>query len=174
MKPTQTGIAVALALVVVAILFFSQDFSPFNQSSTPMGTTEQEQALQAATQYQPISATMPTDATQLQTTDDSIGTGATAETGDTVTLNYIGSLTDGTVFDASVNHGSEGFTFNLGAGQVIKGWDLGIVGMKVGGKRTLVIPAPLAYGDQAVGPVIPANATLIFQVELLKVQKPTR
>ncbi len=174
MKPTQTGIAVALALVVVAILFFSQDFSPFNQSSAPIGTIEQDQALQGATQYQPTSTTMPIDATQLQTTDDVIGTGAVAETGDTVTLNYVGSLTDGTVFDASANHGSEGFTFNLGAGQVIQGWDLGIVGMKVGGKRTLVIPAPLAYGDQAVGPVIPANATLVFQVELLKVQKPTR
>ena len=117
---------------------------------------------------------MLTDATELQTTDDVIGTGATADPGDNVTLNYVGALTDGTVFDASANHGTEGFTFNLGAGQVIKGWDLGIVGMKVGGKRTLVIPSPLAYGDQAVGPVIPANATLIFQVELLKVQKPSR
>ncbi len=175
MKPTQTGIAVALALVVVAILFFSQDFSPFSQLPSQTGTTEQGQALQAAAiQYQPTSITMPTDATQLQTTDDVIGTGATAAVGDSVTVNYVGSLTNGTVFDASANHGTTGFTFNLGAGQVIKGWDLGIVGMKEGGKRTLVIPAPLAYGDQAVGPVIPANATLIFQVELLKVQKPTR
>ena len=174
MKITQTGIAVALALVVIAIFFFSQDFSPFSQLPSQTGATEQDQGLQAATQYPTTSTTMPTDASQLQTTDDVIGTGATAAAGDTVTLNYIGSLTDGTVFDASANHGNEGFTFNLGAGQVIKGWDLGIVGMKEGGKRTLVIPAPLAYGDQAVGPVIPANSTLIFQVELLKVQKATR
>ncbi|MDP1707068.1 MAG: FKBP-type peptidyl-prolyl cis-trans isomerase, partial [bacterium] len=69
------------------------------------------------------------------------------------------------------NRGAEGFTFNLGAGQVIKGWDQGIVGMKEGGKRTLVIPASLAYGNQAVGGVIPANSDLVFQVELLKVQK---
>lgn len=175
MKITQTGIAVALALVVIAIFFFSQDFSPFNQISDQTGVAQDVQTSQTTTQYPnpTISTTMPTDTTQLQTTDDVIGTGTAAETGDTVTVNYIGALTDGTVFDASANHGTDGFTFNLGAGQVIKGWDLGIVGMKEGGKRTLVIPAPLAYGDQAVGPVIPANSALIFQVELLKVQKST-
>ncbi len=115
---------------------------------------------------------MPTEnADQLQVTDETVGTGAVAESGDSVTVNYVGSLTNGTVFDASANHGTTGFTFNLGAGQVIKGWDEGIVGMKVGGKRKLVIPAALAYGDQAVGNVIPANSTLIFEVELLNVQK---
>jgi len=86
-------------------------------------------------------------------------------------VNYVGALTDGKVFDASANHGTSGFTFNLGAGQVIKGWDQGIVGMKEGGKRVLVIPADLAYGNQAIGDIIPANSTLVFQVELLKVQK---
>jgi len=108
---------------------------------------------------------------QLQATDEIVGTGATAVAGDSVTVNYVGSLTDGTVFDASANHGSTGFTFNLGAGQVIKGWDLGVAGMKVGGKRKLIIPASLAYGDRAIGNVIPANSTLVFEVELLKVQK---
>ena len=105
--------------------------------------------------------------------DDVVGTGATAAAGDSVTVNYVGALTNGTVFDASASHQEtvNGFTFNLGAGQVIKGWDQGIVGMKEGGKRTLVIPASLAYGSQAVGDVIPANSTLIFEVELLKVQK---
>jgi len=111
---------------------------------------------------------------QLQIVDESVGTGATAETGDTVTVNYVGSLTDGTVFDASANHGTAGFTFNLGAGQVIKGWDQGIVGMKEGGKRKLVIPAALAYGEQAIGSVIPANSTLVFEVELVKVGKSSR
>ncbi len=115
---------------------------------------------------------MPT-ATQLSIKDEVVGTGAVAAAGDSVTVNYVGALTDGTVFDASANHGTTGFTFTLGAGQVIKGWDEGIVGMKVGGKRTLIIPASLAYGDQAIGNVIPANATLVFEVELLKVQKPT-
>jgi len=111
-----------------------------------------------------------TTSDQLQITDDTIGTGAVAAAGDSVTVNYVGSLTDGTVFDASANHGSSGFTFTLGAGQVIKGWDEGIVGMKVGGKRTLVIPAALAYGDQSPTPAIPAGSTLVFQVELLNVQ----
>jgi FKBP-type peptidyl-prolyl cis-trans isomerase len=94
-----------------------------------------------------------------------------AAAGDTVTVNYVGSLTNGAVFDASANHGTTGFTFTLGVGQVIRGWDQGIVGMKEGGKRKLVIPAALAYGDQGAGNVIPPNATLIFEVELLKVQK---
>ena len=115
---------------------------------------------------------MPTEnVTDLQITDEVVGTGAVAVAGDTVTVNYVGALIDGTVFDASANNGSTGFTFPLGAGQVIKGWDLGVAGMKEGGKRKLVIPATLAYGDRAVGNVIPANATLVFEVELVKVQK---
>jgi len=105
--------------------------------------------------------------------DEIVGTGAVAETGDSVTVNYIGALTDGTVFDAYTNHQetANGFIFQLGAGNVIQGWDQGIVGMKEGGKRTLVIPASLAYGDKSPAPSIPANSALIFEVELLKVQK---
>lgn len=98
--------------------------------------------------------------------DEVVGTGATAVAGDNVTVDYVGMLTDGTVFDASKKRGNEGFTFSLGAGQVIKGWDLGVAGMKVGGKRKLTIPADMAYGNQAVGGVIPANSTLVFEVEL--------
>jgi FKBP-type peptidyl-prolyl cis-trans isomerase len=100
--------------------------------------------------------------------DEVIGTGATATPGDNVTVDYVGMLTDGTVFDASKKRGNAGFTFALGAGQVIKGWDVGVAGMKVGGKRKLTIPSDMAYGNQAVGGVIPANSTLIFEVELLK------
>jgi peptidylprolyl isomerase len=109
--------------------------------------------------------------TQLEGKDLTVGTGATAEAGDSVTVNYVGMLTNGTVFDASASHGTTGFTFNLGAGQVIKGWDEGVVGMKVGGKRELVIPASLGYGAQAVGS-IPANSVLVFEVELLNVTPP--
>ena len=111
--------------------------------------------------------TMP-PITELMMKDDVVGKGAEAKAGDSVTVNYVGALTNGTVFDASKNHGNEGFTFTLGAGQVIKGWDVGVVGMKVGGKRQLLIPANMAYGDRAVGGVIPANSALIFEVELLK------
>lgn len=170
MKPTQTGIAVALALVVVAMFFIFPGLSPFG-NLTPSNDTSTEVASTTATTTQ-TATTMPTEnSDQLQVTDETVGTGAVAAAGDTVTVNYVGSLTDGTVFDASANHGTAGFTFNLGAGQVIKGWDEGIVGMREGGKRKLVIPAALAYGDQAVGNVIPANSTLVFEVELLKVQK---
>ena len=109
------------------------------------------------------------NAPTLQVNDLTVGPGATAEAGDTITVDYVGALTDGTVFDASQNHG-QSFTFTLGAGQVIAGWDQGLVGMKEGGQRILVIPASLGYGAQAVGS-IPANSTLIFQVQLDKVQK---
>jgi peptidylprolyl isomerase len=107
----------------------------------------------------------------LEITDEVVGTGATAAAGDSVTVNYVGALTNGTVFDASANHGTTGFTFTLGTNppQVIQGWDEGIVGMKVGGTRELVIPAALAYGSQSPSPAIPANSTLVFQVQLLSV-----
>lgn len=107
----------------------------------------------------------------MKVVDDVVGTGDTAVAGKNVTVHYVGTLSDGTMFDASRNHGTQGFTFALGGGQVIKGWDLGVAGMKVGGKRTLTIPPELAYGNQAVGGVIPANATLVFEVELLSVGK---
>ena len=111
------------------------------------------------------------DTTKLVIEDEVVGTGAEAKAGENVTVHYVGTLTDGTVFDASRNHGDTGFTFTLGAGQVIKGWDQGVAGMKVGGKRKLTIPSNLAYGNRAVGGVIPANATLIFEVELIGVGK---
>lgn len=108
--------------------------------------------------------------TELKIEDTLVGTGATATAGDMVTMNYVGMLLDGTVFDASKNHGDTGFTFTLGAGQVIQGWDTGIVGMKVGGKRKLSIPSEMAYGNRAIGGVIPANSALIFEVELLSIK----
>lgn len=172
MKPTQTGIAVALALVVIAIFFIFPGLSPFAAPPSTDGTSAATEAA-STTNTQSTSTTMSNETTnQLKITDVSVGTGAVAAVGDSVTVNYVGSLTNGTIFDASANHGTQGFTFTLGAGQVIKGWDEGIVGMKEGGKRILVIPASLAYGNQAVGNLIPANATLVFEVELLKVQKP--
>jgi len=106
------------------------------------------------------------NAQNLVATDTVIGTGAEAKPGDTLTVNYTGKLQNGTVFDTSV--GRAPFSFVLGAGQVIPGWDLGLQGMKVGGKRTLVIPPDMAYGSQGVGP-IPPNSTLQFEVELLSV-----
>ncbi len=171
MKPTQTGIATALALAVVILFFILPGLSPFG-APAPANEAAPDVTINNT---QTTSTTMPIEnATELQIIDEVAGTGASAAAGDSVTVNYVGSLTNGTVFDASANHGTTGFTFSLGAGQVIKGWDQGIAGMKEGGKRKLVIPAALAYGNQAVGNVIPANSTLIFEVELLKVQKGVR
>ena len=111
---------------------------------------------------------MGKDITELKIEDEKVGTGDTAMAGKTITVNYKGTLLDGTVFDSSYDRG-EPFSFDLGAGQVIEGWDKGFDGMKVGGKRKLTIPADMAYGNQAIGK-IPANSPLIFEVELLKVE----
>ena len=99
-----------------------------------------------------------------------VGEGTEAQDYNKVVVNYTGTLEDGSVFDSSLAPGREPFTFTLGAGSVIKGWDLGVLGMKVGGKRKLTIPPELGYGDQGAGGVIPPGATLIFEVELLEVE----
>jgi FKBP-type peptidyl-prolyl cis-trans isomerase FkpA len=99
-----------------------------------------------------------------------VGDGAEAQDYNKVVVNYTGSLEDGSIFDSSLNPGREPFTFTLGVGSVIKGWDLGVKGMKVGGKRKLTIPPELGYGDQGAGDVIPPGATLIFEVDLLEVE----
>ena len=99
-----------------------------------------------------------------------VGKGAEAQDFNKVVVNYTGKLEDGSVFDSSLKPGREPFTFTLGVGSVIKGWDLGVKGMKVGGKRKLKIPAELGYGAKGAGNVIPPNAALIFDVELLEVE----
>ena len=114
--------------------------------------------------------------TSLQITDSKVGTGAEAKSGRHVTVHYTGWLYDakaadkhGKKFDSSKDHG-EPFSFKLGGGQVIRGWDQGVAGMKVGGTRTLVIPSELGYGQRGAGGAIPPNATLLFDVELLEVK----
>jgi FKBP-type peptidyl-prolyl cis-trans isomerase len=179
---TSTGIAVAIAVAVaLGLLFFGprllKPFSPSNTSgmaatSTEPATTTAQVASQtpsmdnALSNPAPIPNPLPTTFTA---NDTIVGTGAEAVPGKQVTVNYVGMLPNGKVFDASSLHGQT-FTFNLGGGQVIKGWDQGVVGMKVGGVRRLIIPANLAYGSQGAGGVIPPNATLIFDVQLLDVK----
>ena len=99
-----------------------------------------------------------------------VGTGTEATKGDKVKVHYVGTLPDGKEFDSSRKHG-EPFDFQLGAGEVIKGWDQGVAGMKIGGKRKLTVPSSLGYGSRGSPPVIPANATLLFEIELLEVSK---
>ena len=113
--------------------------------------------------------TVTPEATQLQSTDEVVGTGDEAVAGKTVSVNYLGTLTDGTKFDSSYDR-NQPFEFKLGGGQVIQGWDQGVMGMKVGGKRTLTIPSELGYGTRGAGGAIPPNADLIFDVELLGVK----
>ncbi|EPX61139.1 FKBP-type peptidyl-prolyl cis-trans isomerase [Cystobacter fuscus DSM 2262] len=105
----------------------------------------------------------------LQVEDTKVGTGTEAVAGKTVTVHYVGTLTNGSKFDSSRDR-KEGFTFRLGAGQVIQGWDKGVAGMKVGGIRKLTIPPEMGYGARGFPPVIPPNSTLLFEVELLEVR----
>jgi FKBP-type peptidyl-prolyl cis-trans isomerase len=102
----------------------------------------------------------------LRLVDLAEGEGPAARSGDTVSVHYTGWLVDGTKFDSSVDRGQP-FSFDLGRGRVIAGWDRGVQGMKIGGKRRLVIPPKLGYGKRGAGDVIPPNATLVFEIELL-------
>jgi FKBP-type peptidyl-prolyl cis-trans isomerase len=116
-----------------------------------------------------VSAAIKRDEAPLQKTDIVVGKGAEAKSGDKVAVHYVGTLTDGKEFDSSKKRNTP-FEFNLGRGQVIKGWDQGVAGMKVGGRRKLVIPPELGYGDRGAGDKIPPKATLAFDVELLGIE----
>lgn len=156
-------VAIALGVALVAVIIRLNlpqkgtgiDFEPLpeNQSTTTPTTV--------------TTSTTPASS-EFQMTDIKVGTGAEAVAGKEITVHYVGTLIDGTKFDSSRDRGTP-FTFDLGAGQVIQGWDEGFAGMKVGGVRKLVIPAEMAYGNRAVGS-IPANSTLLFEVELLAVE----
>ena len=158
-------------VVIGGIFIYSKYGKSFMDNQNSQDTQSQlSQNLQGST-GSPISTSSSAsvnNATELITEDVVIGTGDEAKQGDSVSVHYTGTFTDGNKFDSSVDRGTP-FNFTLGAGNVIKGWDLGVVGMKVGGKRKLTIPPSLAYGDQATGP-IPANSTLIFEVELLEIK----
>jgi len=159
-----------VGLVVVALIPLSGCSSTPEEAAqeSPQGSTQPEQ--QSAQEATPTESPSQTgDVTELKVEDLVVGKGAVAKSGNTVTVHYTGWLTDGTKFDSSVDSGQP-FEFPLGQGQVIQGWDQGVAGMKVGGKRKLTIPPSLGYGEQGAGGVIPPNATLVFEVELLAVK----
>ncbi len=150
-------VPIVVILVVIGVVLIGANSiksgKPMDNTTTPTTT--------------PVTS-MPV--TGLKIEDSVVGTGVQAVAGKKVTVNYTGTLLDGTKFDSSLNPGRTPFSFNLGAGEVIKGWDEGVSGMKVGGKRKLTIPSDLGYGAAGAPPVIPGNATLIFEVELLSVE----
>ena len=164
---TKSIFAITLVVVFVGITAFV-----FYKKSSDVG-------LSPTTSMTPLPTPTPTPPENnkiikmengLQIEDLTIGTGPEAKAGDTISVNYVGALENGTVFDASEKHGGPA-TFQIGVGQLIKGWDIGIPGMKVGGKRKLIVPPSLGYGSQNVGNgLIPPNSTLTFEVELLAVQ----
>lgn len=149
---------VAFLAIIFAIFYFGAKF---------LGESHQKTNDQTVT----ISTPVPTEeVSDLKIEDLTVGDGDEAKEGDTVSVNYLGTLLDGTKFDSSYDRGTP-FSFKIGAGQVIKGWDQGVPGMKVGGKRKLTIPADLAYGDRGAGNVIKPGDTLVFEVELMGIEK---
>lgn len=152
------GIIIFLVVVLIGFIVY-KDYAARNQSTTKtsLDTTPPSPSANAVT-----------TTSGLKYEDLQVGDGTEAKSGDTVTVNYTGWLADGTKFDSSVDRGQT-FDFAIGSGNVIKGWDEGVVGMKVNGIRLLVIPPDLGYGTAGNGP-IPGNATLTFEVQLVGIK----
>jgi FKBP-type peptidyl-prolyl cis-trans isomerase len=175
MLKLKNWLGVALALALAGCNSTTTTTGGSSSSSTSATGSSSTSATTAA----PPAAASGTEATAaakeitmpngLKYVDLKVGDGQIAETGMTAQVHYTGWLTDGTKFDSSVDRGQP-FSFKLGAGQVIRGWDEGVKGMRVGGKRKLTIPPDMGYGAAGAGGVIPPNATLVFDVELLGVQ----
>lgn len=156
------GYSIIILVVVAVGIYFLTKNGKDNQIQNGSMTTEQTQNPNNQENVKDLGQ-------ELLMTVIKEGSGEEVKAGDLVSVNYTGFLLDGTTFDTSI--GRAPFEFVVGAGQVIKGWDIGVAGMKVGEIRRLSIPAELAYGDRAVGDVIPANSTLVFEVELLEIKK---
>ena len=170
MKRKAAIIAIIAAVVVAAVIIIITNSKVASEPKTT-ATQPTQTATSSVTTNQTTTMESTTLPDGLQITDLVVGTGTQAMAGDTVSVDYVGTLTNGKQFDSTAAHGGQPFSFVLGAGQVIRGWDEGVVGMRVGGERKLVIPPSLGYGSQSVGNgLIPANSTLIFTVKLLAVQ----
>lgn len=169
---TREWIAVVVAVAGATVLFFGNNIWQFvagtgiEQAAAPLTNTLADQLSGTVQQQEPMTNISTTAGIEIY--ELKAGEGAEAVAGKTIAAHYVGVLTDGTKFDSSIDRGQP-FEFTLGAGQVIKGWDVGIAGMKIGGVRRLVISPELGYGAQAMGP-IPANSTLVFEVQLVGVK----
>ncbi len=154
----------------VRVLTLAAIFAVAGLSACTKKKEETAPADAAATTGAPAAAAVTTDAsvTELKIEELKEGSGTEAKAGNTISVHYTGTLLNGTKFDSSLDRG-EPFKFPLGGGRVIQGWDKGLVGMKVGGKRKLTIPSAMAYGEAGAPPVIPPNSALVFEVELLEV-----
>ena len=137
-----------------------------SQNKTVAPTSEKSVSVQSSTATNNNTKNMQLE---IKTTEQGTGD-RIVKTGDTVSVQYTGKLEDGTKFDSSYDHGGQPFSFTVGVGQVIKGWDQGLLGAKVGEKRTLTIPSDLGYGATGAGASIPPNATLIFDVEVVSIK----
>ena len=156
-------------LSVVALVAFTTCSSTSEEAEPVSADPEADEHFPENEDPAPAAPTDTEEVTELEIEELVEGTGTEAATGNTVEVHYTGWLTDGTKFDSSLDRGQP-FQFTLGQGMVIQGWDEGVVGMKVGGKRKLTIPPEKGYGDRGAGGVIPPGATLVFEVELLAVK----
>ncbi len=161
-------VAIGLLAAALSLTACQKSEEPATTGGEATGSAVATDSAAATDSAGATGANTVTTASGLKYEDQKVGTGAEAVAGKTVKVHYTGWLLDGTKFDSSVDRG-EPFEFALGQGQVIKGWDEGVAGMKVGGKRKLTIPPDLGYGAAGAGP-IPPNSTLVFDVELLDVK----
>jgi len=168
-------IGVIIAAGALGIYFILNQQAPAveikkNPEEEPMKfIQEQNQNQQQNSTNHPQSVSSTSAVTQLRIEDEKLGDGSEVKSGDTIVIHYTGTLENGQKFDSSLDRGQP-FETQIGVGKVIKGWDQGVIGMKVGGKRKLTIPSDLAYGEQGIKGAIPPNATLIFDLELLEIK----
>lgn len=167
MSVKEKSTRIFILTMVIAFVLSSLGFSAIVIWDISKGNNNKQDSQTADIQKQ-LEEQMKQQQEKLQSTDIKVGKGAAAKKGDEVTVNYTGTLTNGQKFDSSYDR-KKPFTFILGEGEVIKGWEQGIPGMKVGGERKLVIPPSLGYGDQAASG-IPANSTLVFDVTLVSIK----
>ena len=168
---TASSNAMKVQAAVVQAVAYPMELDPATPNPTLFAMAPDTNMADASALGGPMEAEKPqVTASGLKIIDLVVGTGDVASSGQTDAVHYRGTLEAGTQYDASYDRGTP-FEFPLGAGRVIKGWDEGVQGMKVGGQRKLVIPPDLGYGSRGAGRVIPPNATLIFEVELLEIKK---